>query len=348
MASPPFAYESGTIDLPPNSCYAGNLGRNRQSSPRYIPHFSLFFQKKKEKCLNKLRDFDYLAATSLDGLTKYPGEDSFTAALIWSLKELVSNNSGGRFTSYDLYLKIKDQAPNFPRKEQKPELFTRLDHDHQAGLLLLHPISKGGNRPAASSEHISPPESRIDSRRTCEILTIKFYLKSDMTEDHVDRLAKELHSGIRRIDLPVTRIVWGGLRNIAQGAIVKWRERSSEHRRLQGNPTSADIQPLLAQEQDSWQVHGQSRPGKPRKIRTFSDKEIWNAVKQRPTYLFKTTLAGLCAIGFASIMLLLGMMIERFYAVRPATVDVFLYSRFLRLVPKALAAPDPAEITREL
>lgn len=114
-----------------------------------------------------------------------------------------------------------------------------------------------------------------------------------MTEDHIKRLAKELHGGLRRIELPVNRIVWGGLHNIAQGAIGTWRARSREGRGLRENPTSADVRPELVQE-------------------------------QRPGYLVKITLAGLSTIAFALMILLLGMMREQFYASRPAIVDVHL------------------------
>jgi len=195
-------------------CYAGNLGLSR--SPE--------------------RTFEYLAATEHDKLTRFPGKHSFTAALIWSLKELVRHQPEGRFTTYDLCKKIKEDAPNFPREEQTPKLYPRLDPRSPAGRLMLHPLARDGD-PMATTD-LTDVQTTVHKAR--ETLNLKFYFETRMAEQDVTALGEALNDMMRRIgtSIPISRISWNGLEDVAMKYAKRWMELGRDSKNS-ASPTSA-------------------------------------------------------------------------------------------------------------
>lgn len=162
-------------------CYAGSLGIRSPST----------------------RSFEYLAATGPNETTKAPGPQSFTAALIWALKELVTER--GCFTTQQLMHKIKNDAPSFPR-DQTPVLSKR-NNVNPASCIMLEPISKSKETPSlarlrsTSLLETGPPE----------VLNLKFIFDTRPAISDVQALGKALNEVMEERDFKVRRIMWGGL-----------------------------------------------------------------------------------------------------------------------------------------
>lgn len=111
--------------------------------------------------------FEILGACSADQMTAIPGEDSFTRALIWALKEL-RLKTNCTFPTSELQRTIKD-APKFP-KDQQPPLAHRYaaSPDH----IIIAPYEKLDQR-FTSSEDLSL--ERTDSREGKDKLDISEY-----------------------------------------------------------------------------------------------------------------------------------------------------------------------------
>ncbi|KAL8703684.1 MAG: hypothetical protein Q9201_003138 [Fulgogasparrea decipioides] len=156
------------------------------------------------------RRFEYLAATDSMGRTPVPGEDSFTTALIWALKELKEKKLGGRFTTDELVREIKHNAPNFP-KDQKPVLSDR-DNGACAGRIILHPLPRAG-----SDNKISPPGGTSPDLRERHSVTLHLNFPRKPSFDAIERFGEELNYIFERNALGVDRVRWGGIRQSMVG-----------------------------------------------------------------------------------------------------------------------------------
>ena len=98
------------------SCYAGAPGLiGGEDRSVYVIRI-----KRKVIILTKTRLFEYLA--TVYEVTPVPGPDSFTRALINSLKILREESKEGRFTTLDLLNRIKNQESSFVLiKTPKPQ-----------------------------------------------------------------------------------------------------------------------------------------------------------------------------------------------------------------------------------
>jgi hypothetical protein len=129
--------------------------------------------------------FQCLAACGSDELTRRPGEDSFTSALIWALEELQSRHP---FTSKALLDKIReyDKLP----KSQNPKLLRRDEHNDE--IVWIAPQSLDNDEPLSTkSEHRDLKHEYLDLR-------FKFFrniVKSDaeVFARHMSKLVHDVH-----------------------------------------------------------------------------------------------------------------------------------------------------------
>ena len=162
-------------------CYAGDLGTTRAGT----------------------RTFECLAAATKENYTQGPGKRSFTAALIWALHDLAMTRF--TFTTSQLLMKISTEAPHFP-KTQSPVLYSR-GRDNR---IMLRPLPSNEAGPG-------PPldAAAIDLKQ--EVLTLKFVFDMQPTAEEIKGLAHELNASVRRLNLPMSQIRWGGLVAIPRG-----------------------------------------------------------------------------------------------------------------------------------
>ncbi|MCJ1389542.1 hypothetical protein MMC18_002399 [Xylographa bjoerkii] len=240
-------------------CYAGSLGLSR--SPE--------------------RTLGYLAAIEHDNLTKFPGKHSFTAALIWSLKVLVTNQPEGRFTTYDLCRKIKEDAPDFPRTEQTPKLYPRLDRCSRAGRLMLHPLARDGDLAMATTD-LADTQNSVHKAR--EILNLKFYFESRIAEQDVTALGEALNDIMRRAGtpIPISRISWNGLEDVAMKLARRWMERSREGKNNASPASATPSTPDSARSQFFRMFQGSVQ--EKHQQEDNNDEELEKALIQNPGY----------------------------------------------------------------
>ena len=184
---------------------------------------------------------EFLAACSGEELTRKPGPESFTSALVWSLEELA--RQGGRFTVNHLLHKIKT-APNFPTNQQHPKLIRRARKPrHQR--IIIHTLD---NADANSAERPSVDDSK-QARRPSEeqyVLDLKFAFHSWPTDQDIGNLGHDLNTSVITRKLPMSYISWGGITTkqaIARRAVQIWRDLRSPpmKREREDDPDDADI-----------------------------------------------------------------------------------------------------------
>lgn len=155
--------------------------------------------------LTKSRKFEYLAATKLD-LTRAPGDDSFTSALIYALEALVEE---GRFTTVDLLKKIND-APKFP-KDQDPVLSNRnRNNTASAGRIMLHPLPEAGSRTQTPMK-----EENVEDSARRQVLTLHFEFDEKPTAKQTELLAEDINDMFERNSVKVNGVRWGRLQSKA-------------------------------------------------------------------------------------------------------------------------------------
>ncbi|TGO35313.1 hypothetical protein BHYA_0163g00280 [Botrytis hyacinthi] len=148
------------------------------------------------------RAFEYMAATSQNSTTRKPGPKSFTAALIWALKELVRSKPGKRFSTQELIRKIY-RAPNFP-ETQAPRLTERgpIGSLRKIVLVPLDQQSKSGVRGDNST-------GQTDEIK--ETLNLRFVFNSRITNKIIRELAKDLTNLISGGDFVASTVLWDGI-----------------------------------------------------------------------------------------------------------------------------------------
>ncbi|PQE09663.1 Peptidase C14 caspase domain protein [Rutstroemia sp. NJR-2017a BVV2] len=146
--------------------------------------------------------FEYMAATSHSSTTKKPGPQSFTAALIWALKEMVRCKPGKRFSTQELLIKIFN-APNFP-KDQSPRLTER-------GLTgCLRKIVLGPLDVEHGLEY-EEEDSSQGQKVTQDTLNLRFVFDKVITTKMVRGLAKDISNLISQRDLGMSTVLWEGI-----------------------------------------------------------------------------------------------------------------------------------------
>ena len=120
---------------------------------------------------------------------------------MWALKELVDEK--GRFTVSELSRRIRD-APNFP-PDQVPVLFERSESSLER--IILAPLQ---DTEEASEGQSRTPEPEVDSSPQ-GLLRLNFVFKTPPTNYQVQKFAKALKTVWYKDQMPLDRIVWGGL-----------------------------------------------------------------------------------------------------------------------------------------
>jgi hypothetical protein len=148
------------------------------------------------------RAFEYMAATSHNSTTKKPGPHSFTAALIWALKEMVRCKPGKRFSTQELLLQIF-HAPNFPQ-DQSPRLTER----GPTGCLRRIVLGPMDNENALEYEEEDSAQSPIVIQNT---LNLRFVFDRPIDMKMVKDLAKDISNIISQRDLGASTVLWEGI-----------------------------------------------------------------------------------------------------------------------------------------
>lgn len=178
-------------------CYAGNLNDTRQGWGT--------------------RSFEFLGACSSGNQTMSPGKESFTSALIWALEALLKDQR--RFTVAQLSRQIR-LAPDFPR-DQVPVQLDRCSNAIER--IVLAPLAEtNGNTKAL----LNDSNDTIDNQGH---LTLNFVFDKSPSKSLIGDFAKALDSAMRRHQIPVKRIGWGGFqppRNKAFHAAAKMFQES--------------------------------------------------------------------------------------------------------------------------
>jgi hypothetical protein len=163
------------------------------------------------------RNFEFLAACGSDGLTEMPGENSFTSALIWSLKALVKSKPS--FTTQQLLKKINSEAPNFPRHQHA--LIEERGEDDTACVrkLVLAPLPKPGEK----DERELPPENEKPKAQIKHYLDLRFFYDTPPTEVEIRRLAQTLKEMIETDRLTARNIGLLKMTDVVRNAYNQWR-----------------------------------------------------------------------------------------------------------------------------
>ena len=178
----------------------------------------------------KFRSFEFLAATEEMGLTKVPGPDSFTSALIWALKSLVKEKENGRFTTVELRNKIKADAPDFP-KDQNPVLVPRLKQTSTVRIM-LHPLQRQGLNEQGSVKQLSLKKAASVDPFKRHTLTLHFDFGDKPSQIHIGIIGRKLNGVFRHTDIGLSQIRWGGRRqSMVARAAKSFQDTLKKHRR---------------------------------------------------------------------------------------------------------------------
>ncbi|KAL8967087.1 MAG: hypothetical protein Q9183_003074 [Haloplaca sp. 2 TL-2023] len=160
---------------------------------------------RKTTMLIACRLFEYLAATKDHGTTTLPGPTSFTSALIFALKELKREKPEGRFTTTDLFRKIRDEAPDFP-KDQVPAISEREHKNTAPGRIMLGPLRQ-------EQQKCRPVDQDSTLREaTKHTVTLRFDFGEKPTDDHLRTLGRAFNDIFERHTLGILRVRWAGMR----------------------------------------------------------------------------------------------------------------------------------------
>lgn len=148
------------------------------------------------------RSFEFLGACPSGNVTLSPGKGSFTTALIWALEALVRDQT--RFTLSELSCKIRE-APDFP-PDQIPVQFDRGAHTLEQ--IIIAPLPETGNE---TGDDESSALKGSDDAVPQGLLHLNFFFEKPPSKDTIDKFAQGMNRLVYEQELPVNRIVWGGL-----------------------------------------------------------------------------------------------------------------------------------------
>ncbi|KAF2877430.1 hypothetical protein BDV95DRAFT_146937 [Massariosphaeria phaeospora] len=160
------------------------------------------------------RAYELLAACPRDGTTVAPGPNSFTTALIKSLKELLNEYENRNFTTTKLLEKL-----NMNRKIPA-QLWDQLDK-HQRHVQLA-PLDKRSLEAKAKSFQTRAPEQAW--------VKLRFSLEEPQLElVQIENFAHQLVAACERAEIPVRRIDWIKMESASStlaGLVTLWRRKS--------------------------------------------------------------------------------------------------------------------------
>ena len=166
-------------------------------------------------------------------------------------------------------------------------LYPRLDPFGKAGRLMLHPLAKDGDHTVATSDQADTQNIFHKAR---EILNLKFYFETPMAEQDVTALGEALNDIMRRTGrpIPISRISWNGLDDVAMKYARRWIEIGREMKDS-ASPTSVTHSTPNSARNQFFRMFKGSVQEKLRKIDS-TDEELEKALIQNPGYLFKVFL----------------------------------------------------------
>lgn len=129
-----------------------------------------------------------------------PGKESFTTALIWALEALLKDQR--RFTVAQLSREIR-KAPNFP-EDQVPVQLDRCANAIER--IVLAPLANTDEK-NETSEATRNGSNDPDDRGH---LTLNFVFDESLSIQTIGKFADALHMAMRKYEIPVKRIGWGG------------------------------------------------------------------------------------------------------------------------------------------
>jgi hypothetical protein len=190
------------------------------------------------------RIFEFLGATTSNGLTRLPGKESFTRALIWALYELADEKEG--FTTSRLYNQIL-MAPDFPVHEQTPVLSERRGHCLKR--LVLAPL-KAPPHEEQQVEELSGPSFEASSFKYS--LTLQLLFPELPSMDEMDTMCGGLKELLRMGQLKANQIIWRGMYRkglspyeispSARATAFKWLSSLSQKRKRSSSLSSDVLQ----------------------------------------------------------------------------------------------------------
>lgn len=145
------------------------------------------------------RNFEYFAASN--ELTKAPGEESFTSALLHALGELSKDSDG--FTTSKLCYHVR-RAPKFP-KNQTPVLEERLSYTSRR--LLLAPLPDMSGKMAT----VAQLDTDEDKNHTNFGLCLQLTFERLPTPLDMDKMCQGLKDMVQHNELNATQINWRGM-----------------------------------------------------------------------------------------------------------------------------------------
>lgn len=145
-----------------------------------------------------------MGACNWSSITRIPGEDSFTSALIWALEEFAA--AGVPFTTTQLQNKIGQEAPHFPR-DQFPVLVPRGDGQDCARRLRLG-IKRKHGAPEMELGH----NTSVESVEIKDIVDLRVCFPQHPDDDDIEALSGALKELIETKQLKAQGVQWLGLR----------------------------------------------------------------------------------------------------------------------------------------
>ena len=148
-----------------------------------------------------------------------PGPNSFTSALIWSLKALVKSKPS--FTTQQLLRKINAEAPNFPRNQNALIEERGEDETSCYRKLVLAPIPKSGEEAWKDV----PQEDEKPKPQIKHYLDLRFFYDKPPTKDEVLRLSQSLKDMIANERITARHIGWLNMTDIVRNVYDQWKRR---------------------------------------------------------------------------------------------------------------------------
>ena len=143
------------------------------------------------------KTFEIMAASGFNQITSSPGEDSFTTALIQSLKELAAEFKNGSFSTRDLHEKILVKRPHSP-----PALWRGLPNNNRH--IWLGPM-RDGQEPREVGSIKKTPKG---------LLSLQFELESDhLSYLQIEKLTRNLPKVFQSAQAPIQNVVWLDFQN---------------------------------------------------------------------------------------------------------------------------------------
>lgn len=172
-----------------------------------------------------------------------PGENSFTRALIWSLKELAKARS--RFTTLELQQKISNEAPNFPRNQFVPLLERDEPSNERLVLAPLLSANEGSDPDVTLQDNLLAPRMK-------NYVDLRFCYSKTLNEDEIEALAKNLRSIIVEEKIGANRIGWirlGHVETVTRDVVNAFRHlaQNSPSRRMASTSPGLDAAVEISQ-----------------------------------------------------------------------------------------------------